>query len=56
VKGQAEPVPVTVSPNSASSGPAWWVWAIIGVVIAIVVVVIVVVLMRRGGTKGPNAG
>ncbi|NNN17190.1 MAG: hypothetical protein HKL79_02340 [Thermoplasmata archaeon] len=45
VNGQAQPVPVTVS--SSSSWPAWWVYALIGVVITGIVVGVVIGLMRH---------
>ncbi|MFZ0699527.1 MAG: hypothetical protein WAN74_05005 [Thermoplasmata archaeon] len=45
VNGQAQPVPVTVSSNS--SGLAWWVCALIGVVIAAIVIGAVIAVMRR---------
>jgi len=39
--------PVTVSPNSSSSGLPWWGYAVIGVVIAGIVVGVVIGLMRH---------
>lgn len=55
VNGPAQPVSVTISPNSSSPGLPWWVYAIIGVAVVVVLVVIGLVVLRRR-RSGPPSG